>query len=115
MLILYLNSKFLEIINYKLITKNALKLRVLEEMQNSTTKPIEAMMGRARAAELIKKFTITIDTINEVNVLYPEFVPALNEKAKLLMMVYISIIFSLKKKLIRKINLINRLEIGNNA
>jgi hypothetical protein len=45
------------------------------------------MMGRARAAELVKKFTITIDTINEINVLYPEFVPALNEKAKLLMMV----------------------------
>lgn len=39
-------------------------------------------MGRARASELMKKFTVTIDTLNEIIVLYPHFTPALSEKAR---------------------------------
>lgn len=44
-------------------------------------------MGRAKANEISKKFEIAVNTINEVNVLYPEFKAGLIEKAKLLMTV----------------------------
>jgi len=44
-------------------------------------------MGRAKANEITKKFDVAVNTINEVNVLYPEFKAGLIEKAKLLMTV----------------------------
>jgi len=44
-------------------------------------------MGRAKANEISKKFDVAVNTINEVNVLYPEFKAGLIEKAKLLMTV----------------------------
>jgi len=37
--------------------------------------------------EMLKKFTTIVETINEVNVVYPNFTPALNEKSKILMQV----------------------------
>lgn len=44
-------------------------------------------MGRAKANEMLKKFEVAVNSINEVNVLYPEFKAGLIEKAKLLMTV----------------------------
>jgi len=52
-------------------------------------KNIESLMGRAKVSEISKKFDVAVNTINEVNVLYPEFKAGLIEKAKLLMTVKI--------------------------
>jgi len=60
--------------------------KVYEE-QGDTNKNIESLMGRAKANEISKKFDVAVNTINEVNVLYPEFKAGLIEKAKLLMTV----------------------------
>jgi hypothetical protein len=45
-------------------------------------KNLEALMGKAKASELMKKFTITLETLNEIIILYPQFTPALSEKAR---------------------------------
>jgi len=45
------------------------------------------MMGRAKASEMSKKYTVTLATINETIIIYPNFLPAQIEKNRLLMMV----------------------------
>ncbi len=50
-------------------------------------KNLEALMGKAKASEVQKKFNITLDSLNEVIVQFPKFLPALIEKAKILMMI----------------------------
>ena len=44
-------------------------------------------MGKAKASEMQKKFNITLDSLNEIIVQFPKFLPALDEKAKVLMMI----------------------------
>lgn len=44
-------------------------------------------MGRAKSNEMMKRFDVALNTINEVNIIYPEFKAGLIEKAKLLMTV----------------------------
>lgn len=44
-------------------------------------------MGKAKSSEMQKKFSITLDSLNEVIVQYPKFLPGLDEKAKVLMMI----------------------------
>ena len=41
-------------------------------------------MGRAKASESQKKFSITIDTLNEIIVIYPKFIPAQIEKSRVI-------------------------------
>lgn len=44
-------------------------------------------MGKARASEMMKKFSVTIETLNEIIVIYPDFIPAQSEKCRLLMII----------------------------
>jgi hypothetical protein len=39
------------------------------------------LIGKAKSAEYLKKFNVSIDVVNEILVYYPTFVPALIEKA----------------------------------
>ncbi len=50
--------------------------------QSPNGKNLEALMGKARSSELLKKFSVTIETLNEIIILYPQFTPALSEKAR---------------------------------
>ncbi len=45
-------------------------------------------MGKAKASELQKKFSVTIDTLNEIIVVFPDFQPALVEKSKVFLVFY---------------------------
>ena len=47
-------------------------------------KNLDALMGRAKASETQKKFSTTIDTLNEIIVIYPKFIPAQIEKARVI-------------------------------
>lgn len=44
-------------------------------------------MGKAKSGEVQKKFSITLDCLNEILVTFPKYVPALAEKSKVLMMI----------------------------
>ena len=50
--------------------------------QDSGAKNLEVLMGKAKASELQKKFTITLEALNEIVVMFPKFLPALVEKSK---------------------------------
>jgi hypothetical protein len=50
--------------------------------QDSGAKSLEVLMGKAKASELQKKFTITLEALNEIVVMFPKFLPALVEKSK---------------------------------
>lgn len=39
-------------------------------------------MGKVKASEIQKKFTVTLDTLNEILVMFPKFEPALIEKSR---------------------------------
>ena len=51
------------------------------------------MMGMARTCEKTKNFLATVETVNEVIVMYPDFTAADNEKCRLLLMVIYQKIF----------------------
>lgn len=53
-------------------------------------KNLTALMGKAKSSERLKKFPITIDTINEVIVIYANFSLALAEKARVFFFTSIS-------------------------
>ena len=39
-------------------------------------------MGKVKGSELQKKYTVTLDTINEILVMFPKFEPAIIEKSR---------------------------------
>lgn len=55
--------------------------------QVDTNRNVEALMGRCKANEILKRFDVSLNTINEVNIVYPEFKAGFLEKSKLLMTV----------------------------
>ena len=68
--------------------KNSLQIfhNLLKDATN-ITKLIDALLGKAKSSEVQKKFSITLDSLNEILVTFPKFLPALSEKAKVLMMI----------------------------
>lgn len=68
--------------------KNSLTIftNLLKENSN-ITKTIDAFFGKAKSSEVQKKFSVTLDSLNEILVTFPKFIPALAEKAKVLMMI----------------------------
>jgi len=48
---------------------------------------LDALLGKVKASEKLKKFPVTIDAINEIIVMHPSFTLAHAEKAKVLMMI----------------------------
>ena len=48
---------------------------------------LDALMGKARASEALKKFPVTVETVNEIIVMHPNFALAQAEKARTLMMI----------------------------
>ncbi|EGR31890.1 tetratricopeptide repeat protein [Ichthyophthirius multifiliis] len=70
-------------------TKNVDKaielFEALYNEQNDQNKNIESLMGRAKANELKRKFEVTLNTLNEIIVLYTDFKSVQIEKAKFLM------------------------------
>ncbi|KAL4503354.1 hypothetical protein ABPG72_000960 [Tetrahymena utriculariae] len=71
----------------KFLEKSVQLFEELYNEQHEINKNLESLMGRSKANEMIKKFDISLNTINEINVLYPDFKGGLIEKAKLLMTV----------------------------
>lgn len=69
--------------------KNALVIytNIFRDNSQDSIKSLEALMGKAKASEMQKKFNITLDSLNEIIVQFPKFLPALDEKAKVLMMI----------------------------
>ena len=56
-------------------------------LEFTSQKPLEYLLGLAKVSEWNKKFTITLDSINEIMVVYPTFAHAETEKSKVLMMI----------------------------
>lgn len=53
----------------------------------SGQKSLDYLLGLAKISELNKKYQITLDAINEIVVVYPNFPYAMTEKSKILMMI----------------------------
>ena len=43
---------------------------------------LDALVGKARASEALKKFPTTVETVNEIIVMHPQFALAQAEKAR---------------------------------
>jgi len=48
---------------------------------------LELYLGKCEASEKLKKFTVTVDTVNNIIVDYKTFLPAQEIKARVLMMI----------------------------
>ncbi len=70
-----------------MVEKSIELFEALYKEQDDSNKNIESLMGRAKSNELKRKFDVTLDTINEIIVLYPDFKSIQVEKAKFLMIV----------------------------
>ena len=68
--------------------KNSLQIftNLLKDNTN-ITKTLDGLFGKAKSSEIQKKFSITLDCLNEILVTFPKYAPALAEKAKVLMMI----------------------------
>ena len=55
---------------------------VLNEEEGGSHKHIEALLGRAKYYEKVKKFQYAIEILNEVVIMYKTFIPAAIEKAR---------------------------------
>lgn len=68
--------------------KNSLQIftNLLKE-NNNIAKMIDAFLGKAKSSEVQKKFSVTLDGLNEILVTFPKYLPALIEKSKVLMMI----------------------------
>jgi len=56
---------------------------VLNEEEGGNHKFLEALMGRAKVFEKMKKYDVALEILSEVGVLYNQFIPSLIEKAKI--------------------------------
>lgn len=57
-------------------------------MLQNDPRSLDALCGKAKAAERQKKYQIALDTLNEIVVEHPKFQPAIVEKARLLLTIY---------------------------
>jgi len=62
-------------------------LNIFTESVEKNSSNLELLLGKCVASERLKKFTVTIDSINATIVEFPDFQPALEIKAKVLMMI----------------------------
>lgn len=62
-------------------------LQLFKEGLDNNPNHLDLLLGKCAASEKLKKFTITIDSINSIIVEYPDFQPAKEIKAKVLMMI----------------------------
>lgn len=56
---------------------------VLNEEEGGNHRFLEAMLGRAKVFEKMKKYDISLEILSEISVTYKNFNPALIEKAKI--------------------------------
>jgi hypothetical protein len=56
---------------------------VLNEEEGGNHKFLEAMLGRAKVFEKMKKYDIALEILSEISVSYKNFNPALIEKSKI--------------------------------
>lgn len=59
-----------------------------EGVLENDSRHLDALIGKARAAERLRKFQIALDTLNEIIVEHPKYLPAIAEKSRLLLTIY---------------------------
>ena len=55
----------------------------LNEEEGGNHKYLEAMLGRAKVFEKLKKYDIALEILSEVSILFKDFLPALIEKSRI--------------------------------